>query len=83
VVVSVRVAVDPAGAVVGATLDSPGPSRYFANLALQAARGWEFEPPNVDGRDISSEWILRFDFQNTGTKVIATQAVPPQPGRKQ
>ena len=83
VVVSVRVAVDPAGAVVGATLDSPGPSRYFANLALQAARGWEFEPPNVDGRDISSEWILRFDFQNTATKVIATHAVPRQPRRKQ
>jgi TonB family protein len=81
--VSVRVAVDPAGAVVGATFDSPGPSRYFANLALQAARRWEFEPPNADGRDVSSEWILRFDFRSTGTKVIAIEAAPPQPGRKQ
>jgi len=81
--VSVRVSVDPAGAVVGAMLDSPGPSRYFANLALRAARRWEFEPPNVDGRDVSSEWILLFDFQSTGAKVIATQAGPPQPGRKQ
>ena len=80
---SVRVAVDRSGRVVGATLDSPGPSRYFANLALQAARRWEFQPPKVDGRDASSEWVLRFDFQNTGTKVIAAQAAPQQRDGKQ
>jgi len=74
--VSVRVAVDPSGGVVGATFDSPGPSKYFANLALQAARRWEFAPAKVDGRYVPSEWILRFKFRRTATKVIPKQASP-------
>ena len=74
--VSVRVAVDPSGSVVGATLDSPGPSKYFANLALQAARRWEFRPAEADGRDVSSEWILRFEFKRTATKAYSMQAAP-------
>ncbi len=74
--VSVRVTVDPSGSVVRATLDSPVPSKYFANLALQAARRWEFTPAQVDGRDVSSEWILRFGFQKTATKVLPVRAAP-------
>jgi TonB family protein len=74
--VSVRVGVDPFGSVVGATLDSPGPSKYFANLALQAARRWEFRPAEVDGRCVSSEWILRFEFNGTATKAFPVQAAP-------
>ncbi len=74
--VSVRVHVDPSGSVVGATLDSPGPSKYFANLALEAARRWEFVPPKVDGSNVSSEWSLRFEFAQTATKVFPAQAAP-------
>jgi TonB family protein len=72
--VSVRVAVDPSGSVTGAKLDSPGPSKYFANLALQAAQRWEFAPAKVNGRDVSSEWILRFEIERTGTRVFPVPA---------
>jgi TonB family protein len=74
--VAVRVSIDPSGNVVGAALDSPGPSRYFANLALEAARQWEFAPAKVDGRSVASEWILRFEFDNNQTKAFPTQARP-------
>ena len=74
--VSVRVAVDPSGNIAGATLDSSGPSRYFANLALQAARRWEFGAAKVDNRSVPSEWILRFEFERTATKVFPVQATP-------
>jgi len=74
--VLVRVAVNQSGRVLGATLDSPGPSKYFANLALQAAWRWEFWAPKVDGRQVSSEWILRFEFTQTATKAFPVQAAP-------
>ena len=74
--VGVRVRVDSSGSVVGATLDSPGPSRYFANLALQAARRWKFGPSKGDGRNVSSEWILRFEFTKTASKVLPVRAAP-------
>ncbi|MBZ5541262.1 MAG: TonB family protein [Acidobacteriia bacterium] len=74
--VSVRVHVDPSGNVVGAELESPGPSTYFAGKSLQAAKRWEFEAPEVDGRKVASEWVLRFVFTSTETKVVPAQAVP-------
>jgi TonB family protein len=72
--VSVKVAVDPSGNVTDVRLDSPGRSKYFANLALQAAQRWEFAPAKVDGRNVSSEWILRFEFEGTGTRVFPVPA---------
>ena len=74
--VGVRVHVDSSGDVVAANLDSPGPSRYFAQLALKAARRWKFDPPKVDARNVSSEWVLRFEFARAGTKTILAQATP-------
>jgi TonB family protein len=71
---SVRVRVDPSGSVVSAELESPGPSKYFAELALRAARLWKFEPAKVDGQAVSSEWILRFEFVRTATKVFPVRA---------
>jgi TonB family protein len=71
--VSVKVVVDASGNVVEATLDSPGPSRYFARLALQAAQEWKFAPPQADGK-VPSKWILHFVFSRTGAEVL-----PPQP----
>jgi TonB family protein len=74
--VGVRIGVDPSGNVVGAKLDTPGPSRYFAQLALKAARRWKFSPAKVDDRNVSSEWILRFEFGKAGTKVLPVRAAP-------
>ncbi len=74
--VSVRVHVDQAGSVSGAELDSPGPSPFFADLALQAAKKWAFTPPEVDGKSVASEWRLRFEFTPKDTKVIPAQTAP-------
>jgi TonB family protein len=74
--VGVRVQVNPAGHVTGVTLDSPGPSKFFAAKALAAAQDWKFIPPTLGGRSVPSEWILRFYFSNADTKVHPTQATP-------
>jgi outer membrane biosynthesis protein TonB len=57
--VTVRVLVDPAGNVVGQLLESPGPSRYFARLAGDAAEQWKFAPADTQQ---SRVWLLRFEF---------------------
>src|SRR3984957_521786 len=74
--VGVQVAVDAAGNVTQATLISAGPSRYFANQALAAARRWKFSPPRVGGDQSSSEWILRFEFGRKSTQVFPSQVKP-------
>jgi TonB family protein len=74
--VSVRVHVDAAGNVSDAGLDAPGPSQYFADLALNAARRWEFTPPEVAGRSAPSEWLIRFEFAQSGVKAFPTQTAP-------
>jgi TonB family protein len=74
--VSIKVHVDQAGSVSGAELDSAGPSSYFADLALQAARKWAFTPPEVDGKSVASEWRLKFEFTQKDTKVIPAQTAP-------
>ncbi|HXJ06122.1 MAG TPA: TonB family protein [Candidatus Acidoferrum sp.] len=74
--VGIKVHVDPAGAVSNAELDSPGPSKYFAELALQAARKWAFTPPEVGGKSVASEWSLYFVFSQNDTKVTPTQTAP-------
>jgi TonB family protein len=72
--VAVRVHVDSNGNVVGTRFDSFGPSKYFARLAQDAARHWKFDPPSRDGQDQSSEWLLRFEFTQRGTRVIPVAA---------
>lgn len=74
--VSVKVSVDTSGNVVGARLASAGPSKYFANLALRAARGCKFTPPQKDGQNVGSEWILNYEFGRAGTSVQPAQASP-------
>jgi TonB family protein len=74
--VGVRVKVDPTGNVSEAVLDSPGPSQYFADLAMKAARRWQFSSPEADGHSIPSEWLIRFHFTPSGTKAIPTQTTP-------
>jgi TonB family protein len=66
--VTVRVSVDRAGNVVGATLEERGSSKYFARLATEAARKWKFvaaeDPP-------SRAWRLRFEFTRGGAAAHA------------
>jgi TonB family protein len=74
--VAVSISVDSAGNVTEAELDSPGPSKYFAGLALEAAQQWKFDPPKVQGRSVLSDWLLRFQFTKNGTKVVPVQSDP-------
>ena len=74
--VRVRVNVDPTGAVSTARFDSRGPSRYFADKALQAAQKWRFKPAQVDGQDVVSVWTLRFEFRRSGTDVTPLELTP-------
>jgi TonB family protein len=70
--VAVRVTVDKAGNVVGETLEVPGPSKYFARLATEAARKWKFAPAE---KQAPRKWLLRFEFTRGGTTAHAT---PPR-----
>ena len=70
--VSIRVNITPSGDVSGVTIDSSGPSRYFAKLAQQAAQQWKFAPTPESAGD----WILRFEFSNAGVKASSTHLTP-------
>ncbi|MGB8494002.1 MAG: protein kinase [Candidatus Acidiferrum sp.] len=74
--VSVRVHVDAAGNVSQAELEAPGPSRYFADLALKAAGKWVFGSPELEGRSVPSEWLIRFDFAQSGVVASPQQTSP-------
>ena len=74
--VTVRVQVDSTGNVSEAALDSPGPSKYFADLALRAARRWQFSSPEVDGHSVPSEWLISFNFSSAGPKAFPKQTAP-------
>ncbi len=69
--VRVKVAVDPSGKVSHSTLVARGPSGYFAQHALQAARQWSFVAPQVHGQPAGSEWSLTFEFRKSGTRASA------------
>jgi eukaryotic-like serine/threonine-protein kinase len=73
---SVKLHVDAAGNVIGAELYSPGPSKYFADLALNAVRRWDFAPAKLDGHNVASDWLVRFEFTQSATRVYPTQATP-------
>ncbi len=69
--VRVRAQVDAAGNVVDARLKQTGSSRYFARVALEAARRWKFAPA-ADGN--RRDWILLFAFTRARTEMSATRA---------
>ena len=66
----------PRGTSPKLTLDSPGPSKFFADLALQAARRWQFGSPEVGGHSVPSEWLIRFEFTPSGVKAFPKQSTP-------
>jgi eukaryotic-like serine/threonine-protein kinase len=74
--IRIKVTVDSFGNVVLAKFDSRGPSKYFAERTLEAARQWKFNPPQVDGRGVPSEWILKFEFTRSGATVHPAQTFP-------
>jgi TonB family protein len=74
--VRIRVEVDRAGNVSEASIDSPGPSVYFANQALDAVREWKFTPAKVDGRAAASTWLLQFQFGQSQSAVTQTEEAP-------
>jgi TonB family protein len=67
--VKVQVAVDPSGNVSSANLVAPGPSRYFARLALESSQQWKFQPAGVDGQPAPSRWLLEYRFGRSSTEV--------------
>jgi TonB family protein len=64
--INVRVQLNPDGTVSSAELAAPAPSQFFADLALKAARQWQFAQPSSSGAWPSST-IVRFDFTPTAT----------------
>jgi TonB family protein len=74
--VAVKLHVDTTGNVASAELFTPGPSRYFADQALQAAHRWDFAPAKVDGHAVPSEWVVRFEFTPFNTKAHPSQSTP-------
>jgi TonB family protein len=73
--VVVKVRVSASGAVETATPAS-SPSRFFGDAAVQAAKQWDFTPAKISGQAVPSEWLVRFDFTPTGTKVLPSQTKP-------
>ncbi len=73
--VSVRIHIDPSGSVTMAELESSGPSKYFAQLALQAARRWKFVPAKRNNSEVADEWILQFEFFRSNTKVVPVRSL--------
>jgi len=66
--VIVRVTVDQSGTVVSDVLENPGPSKYFARLAGQAASKWKFAPADHQG---TRQWLVHFEFSRDGTQAQA------------
>lgn len=68
--VSVEVMVGADGKVTGATLASPGPSKYFAAKSLEAAGHWKFRPA------AAGSWTMEFQYTRSGIHVVAQPAAP-------
>ena len=73
--VRVKVALDSSGSVETASFVSPGPSKYFANRAMQAVQQWKFVPGQANSQD-SRTRILRFSFKQSGTDAVVEPANP-------
>ena len=67
--VAIRVSVDSSGNVAAATFDFRGPSGYFADRVMQAARQWKFAPSPAG--NVPGEWLLRFEITRTTINAFA------------
>jgi TonB family protein len=73
--VVVKVRVDKSGSVSSA-VPASSPSRFFSDAAVEAARQWDFTPAKISGQPVPSEWLVRFDFTPTDTKILPSQTKP-------
>ncbi|HWZ99624.1 MAG TPA: TonB family protein [Candidatus Dormibacteraeota bacterium] len=73
---TLRLQVNATGTVDSAELDTPSSSKYFSEQAIKAAKRWQFSAPEIDGRSVPSEWLLRFEFTPSVTNVHPTQVSP-------
>jgi outer membrane biosynthesis protein TonB len=67
-----RLAVDSAGNVSDARFTSPGPSKYFSRVSMEAAKQWQFTPSAGSSR----EWNVLFEFTRRGVEAF------PEPARQ-
>lgn len=74
--VVVKAHVDAAGEVTAADLEESGPSAYFADKAVEAAQRWVFSSPEVQGRSVESDWLIRFEYKRDGVKAFPQQVTP-------
>jgi TonB family protein len=74
--VVVELKVDEKGKVTQAKLKSSGSSQYFAEKALDAAKGWKFKPPVENSQPVASEWRVRFTFSRGAIDDSAEQVNP-------
>jgi TonB family protein len=74
--ISVRAHVNRTGTVDSAELDSPSSSKYFSEQVIKATKRWQFSAPEVNGRSVESEWLLRFEITPTATNVRPAQVSP-------
>jgi TonB family protein len=68
--VTIRVIVAKDGTVIAATADEPGPSRYFARLATEAAKQWTFGPSDSQEQRVK---LVRFYFKRAGVTARAAE----------
>ncbi len=67
--VKVKVYVDQDGNVERTRLESRGPSRYFADKSMNAAKQWRFDPAGSDNKNVPGEWDLEFRFSSASRQV--------------
>ena len=72
--IRVRARVNSGGNVANARFISPGPSKYFARLAMEAAKQWRFTPALQSGETSATEWNLLFEFTRGGVQASAEPA---------
>ncbi|MGP0097409.1 MAG: TonB family protein [Terriglobales bacterium] len=74
--IQVKLEVDEGGKVAKAQLKSAGPSKYFAEHALEAARRWTFRPALENGHPVRSQWIVQFTLSRRGIDDSLTRIEP-------
>jgi hypothetical protein len=47
-------------------MENAGPSKYFARISEQAARGWQFVSAETEDARV---WLIRFEYTNSGVSV--------------
>ena len=71
--IAIEVEVDTSGKVTDTHFKTRGSSNYFANQAMNAAKRWEFSPPQSNGQPSSSAWLLQFRFKRGSIQVSPQQ----------